>query len=320
MGDKAPDVVGAAEVQADLERELAAQELWANRYNINNFFGGREYGTVQDVDEYGNPITKWTVTDTMNPDMQAAAQSNLSAQRGLAQLGEANMARVYDAFRDPFDVNQYGQYQGLQDFEAPGQFSFGQRMEEFNFDPTGARQRAEDAAYARMTSRLDPRFESQQRQLETQLRNRGLAPGDQAYDSAMQNLGRERTDAYSAAMQEAIGMGRAETAQDFDIASGSYGIRGSALQDQFGRDITQAGYNQDLWRNLTDVDMQTADYANALQDRQLERDYLGRTLPLQETRSLLGGTMPAGQTSGGTQTAPGSMALPTPISFGGGGN
>jgi len=75
--------------------------------------------------------------------------------------------------------------------------------------PTGqeARDQAINAAYGQATSRLDPQFSQMQTSMQAQLANQGLVPGTQAYDAAMQNFGRQRNDAYTSAMNSAIGQG-----------------------------------------------------------------------------------------------------------------
>jgi hypothetical protein len=75
--------------------------------------------------------------------------------------------------------------------------------------PTGdaARQQAIDAAYGQAQSRLDPMFGQREEALRARLANQGLDPGSQAADAAMGNFGRERTDAYTQALANAIGQG-----------------------------------------------------------------------------------------------------------------
>lgn len=74
---------------------------------------------------------------------------------------------------------------------------------------SAARQQAIDAAYNQSASRLDPRFNQAQEQLQTQLANQGLDPNSAAYRNAMQQFGQQRNDAYQGAMNSAIGQGTA---------------------------------------------------------------------------------------------------------------
>ena len=82
-----------------------------------------------------------------------------------------------------------------------------------DYDPNTLRQAAEDASYQRATNRLDPRFEAEGNKMEIDLRNKGLRPGDQAYDSAMSTYGNTKNDAYEQARLGATGEGRAEAGQ-----------------------------------------------------------------------------------------------------------
>ena len=103
-----------------------------------------------------------------------------------------------------------------------------------------ARTRAEGAIYGQEQSRLDPRFQQQQHDLQTQLANQGLDPNSQAYQAQMGNFGRERNDAYQSAMNNAImgGGQEAQRQQGMDINSrmaplaGLQGMQGLTGQGQ----------------------------------------------------------------------------------------
>ena len=72
-----------------------------------------------------------------------------------------------------------------------------------------ARQGAIDASYGQATSRLDPMWQQREDQARTRLQNQGLDPNSEAYRNEMSALGRDRNDAYSGAMNMAIGQGTA---------------------------------------------------------------------------------------------------------------
>lgn len=99
-----------------------------------------------------------------------------------------------------------GQLGALAQQQAPGVdwASLGQM-------PTGdgARQQAIDSAYGQATSRLDPQFAQRESALRSQLLQQGLDPTSEAFRAEMGGLGRERNDAYSSAMNGAIGQGTA---------------------------------------------------------------------------------------------------------------
>lgn len=74
----------------------------------------------------------------------------------------------------------------------------------------GNGQRIEDAMMARARRLLDPQFAEQQRTMEQQLANRGLAPGSEAYDNAVSQFGRARNDAYESAANQSVMAGTQE--------------------------------------------------------------------------------------------------------------
>lgn len=85
----------------------------------------------------------------------------------------------------------------------------------FNFTGPGimggeqARDQAISGAYNQATSRLDPQWQQREEQQRTQLLNQGLDPQSEAYKNSMGQLGQQRNDAYSSAMNNAIGQGTA---------------------------------------------------------------------------------------------------------------
>lgn len=85
----------------------------------------------------------------------------------------------------------------------------------------GARTNAENAIYGSETSRLDPRFQQGEQQLQTQLANQGLTPGSEAYNNAYQNFQRSKNDAYQQAQYGAVmgGGQEAQRQQQMDLTS-----------------------------------------------------------------------------------------------------
>lgn len=95
------------------------------------------------------------------------------------------------------------QGQAAQSMSTP--FSFGQ----FGAMPTGdsARDQAINGAYGQAASRLDPMWNQREDQMRTRLMNQGLDPASEAFRNEMGNMGRDRNDAYTSAMNMAIGQG-----------------------------------------------------------------------------------------------------------------
>ena len=244
-GDKGPDVVGAAKEEGKQERLTAAQATMADRpdqydpfgsltWQKGGFSGGpRIPGTPPGIPGIGsyNP-NKWTQQYTLNEPMQNNFDSAMGVTNSMSGLREDAMARAEQEMSGDLDWGQFGQAEGLE------------------FDPTELRQRAEDAAYGRQTSRLDPQFEQRARETEVKLRNRGLRPGDEAYDNAMGNFNRGRNDAYEQARMGSVGMGMQEANQ------------------MFGQEV------------------KSTDMANALRDKNIQEYIDKRNFSLNEAQSL----------------------------------
>ena len=263
MGKSAPavpDYRGAAEETAQASREATNQQNYANRPDQFSPFGSLTYGTEEVTDPAtGQKVTKWSQNQNLNPESQAALDSQLALTRGRSDLGGALMPRVAEDYAQGMDFSKYGDPnmgvsaeaidmsdlpQGVSSLQA-GQYNSPELQKSLDYSGASEvgqagdyRNQAEDAMYNRRTSRLDPQFEGRQEALEVKLNNQGLRPGDQAYDSAMQSLGMERTDAYSAAQNEAIMSGGAEASRMFGMDMSRRG------QDISEADTAADFYNQ----------------------------------------------------------------------------
>lgn len=211
MGKKSPsppDVVGAAETEGAYSRETARDVTYADRPDQSGPLGQVRWGQEQGIDPAtGEPVTKWTQNQTLDPSLQSSLDSSLGMMSDRADLANTVNQRTFDEMGEAPDWAQFGEVEG--------------------FDPTQQRQAAEDAAYGRSTSRLDPRYASEANALEIKMRNQGLSPGDQAWDSAMDTFNRAKNDAYEQARFGATSEGRDE----FGVALQG-NERANALRDQ----------------------------------------------------------------------------------------
>lgn len=120
------------------------------------------------------------------------------------------------------------------------------------------RQKVVDALYNQQTSRLDPRYQQSQSDLDARLAAQGITQGSQAYDREQQNLARDRNDAYSTAMNSAITGGGAEETRLQNLALATRG-------QLFGENAAVAGVEgQNADRSQTGS-LTNAQMANALE-------------------------------------------------------
>lgn len=221
-GGSSPDVQGAARVEGIENRKTARDATYANRPDQYNPFGGIRWSQETTTDPgSGEEVTRWVQRQNLGAPYQKLLDDQTDSLQTLSGMQGASLSRAAQDLRGGPDFEQFGAASGLE------------------FDASELRQRAEDAAYQRSTSRLDPRFGQRRNDMEIKLRNQGLRPGEEAYDRAMGNLNRAENDAYEQARRGAVGTGRTEQ------------------QQAFGQQ------------------MQSTDFANALRDKNIE-EYLGQ--------------------------------------------
>lgn len=204
-GGSAPPVPDAAATAAaagasNINTAIAQSRL--NMVNQRNPYGSLTYrqtgtklvGTGKDA----HRVPIYTSTVRLSPAQQRLLNQQNALSGGVMGLGQGQLGRIGDAIGHPID------FSGL-----PAA-------------PTGNeadRQRVEDALYARQTARLDPQYQKQQTDLETQLVNSGFSRGSAGYRTALDDYSRQRDDAYAAARNDAIAGGGSEQSRLFGLES-----------------------------------------------------------------------------------------------------
>lgn len=193
-----PDYKGAAEATAASDRTNLRDQTWANRPEQITPWGSTTWDQERVKDPAtGEKVTQWTQNTALNADSQRA----LDAQLGLSANKSELAGGMYDRMAN--------EYSSEMDWSGLPEVGTG----------AGARDRAEGAIYDRSASRLDPQWEQRTGDMEAKLAAQGLRPGDAAYDRAMENMGRERTDAYQQATYGSIMGGGQEADRQYNLES-----------------------------------------------------------------------------------------------------
>jgi hypothetical protein len=154
----------------------------------------------------------------------AAAQQAASSQANVAAQTAANRPNQTNAFgaSTQWTHNPDGSWTQSQNLSPEMQGimgGLGQQMRDAYSQPfdngSAARQQAIDSAYGQATSRLNPQWDQRQEQMSAQLANQGLDPNSEAFRTALRQFGQDRNDAYSSAMNGAIGQGNQAQALTF---------------------------------------------------------------------------------------------------------
>jgi hypothetical protein len=133
-----------------------------------------------------------------------------------------------------------------------------------------ARNQVIDSVYGQFRSRLDPKFEGELIQKETQLANSGIARGSAAFSGAMDDFYRGRNDAYQGAQNAAIQAGGAEQSRLFGL--GSTARRDAISEQNYLRDSVGREQGQILGQQGQLASLQDRIRSRGAQERLSERE------------------------------------------------
>ena len=353
-GPAAPDYTAAAEKTAQSNKEATTAQTWANRADQTDPWGSLKWSSYVDTDPAtGQQVTKWKQTTELDPRLQSALDSQIAVQQGQSDIAQGLLGRVRDEYSSPMDWGQLQDWAGVPQAGnlQPTTFNFGgispqnidtsragtpQLQSSLNFGGVQnvqgsdqSRQRAENAIYQSATSRLDPQWQQQQSQMEAKLANQGITQGSAAYQQAMDNFNRQKTDAYQQASMGAITGGGAEAqrnqAMDLGLRQQQVGEIGQQGQfanqamaqgfgfgqqareqelaaqqalyqqqlgaGQYGLQGQQQQFQQQSAANAQNFQqqLQASNYANQLRQQQLTEAQQRRGFSLNEIQALLNG-------------------------------
>ena len=149
-----------------------------------------------------------------------------------------------------------------------------------------ARQQVIDSLYGQSQSRLDPRFESEQRAMENQLANSGIPRGSEAFSSAMRDFNLGKTDAYQTAQNAAIQAGGAEQSRLFGI--GTQARQNAIAEQNYLRSLPAAEQQQlmGMYGQEQGLRQGQFDAMGSVRDREIDEQLRQRQIPMQELQNL----------------------------------
>jgi hypothetical protein len=117
---------------------------------------------------------------------------------------------------------------------------------------------ARDAAYHQASGFLDPQWQNQQSALETKLANQGVMQNSEAWNKAMDDFNRQREFAYGQARDASMNQGLAAQGQLYN-----QGLQ--ANQNQFGQDLSAAGFTNSAQNQVATQGLQNRQIASQLE-------------------------------------------------------
>ena len=271
-----PTVVANAQSAANIASATAQQRL--NLINTHGPQGSVTYGA--DPTAPGG----YSQTTSLSPAEQATYDRQKAVENGALDTANGQLGRVNTALATPLDTNGLPALRGgAQGGAIQGAFDQGQALR-YGFDPgqqvqghaggdlEAARQEAQNAAYGQATSRLDPRFAQEDNQLRTRLVNQGLGENSDAFQTAMQNQGRVKNDAYNQATFGSIAAGNQAAQDQFARQIGQGQFANTAAGQEFSQNQGQAGFHNATAGQDYGQNQGAAQFANTAQQQGFQQN------------------------------------------------
>jgi hypothetical protein len=228
-GAPAPDYRGAAEEQATSSKENVAAQNWANRPTMNTPWGSQQWtpGTAIDPGT-GQQVTSWQSDITLAPEQQAALDAQMGIQQGRSEAAGTLLGQATEAFDEPFNWDDMTQQASLEDM---------------GYDPTQARDRAEQALFQRQMNMIEPQLTQSEEARRARMSAMGipLEGGSEAFRRAQEGMDTSRQRAYEQAALASIAGGGQEAGRELGLATGAAGFQNDLRRQQIAEQAQRRG-------------------------------------------------------------------------------
>lgn len=247
-----PDYVGAAQQTAQASANTTQSQTYANRPDINTPWSQQTWSQTPTWDPTtGTYVNQWTQNTNLVPQAQSALDSQLGVAQSQSDTANKLSKQGASALTAPLDWSKFtptGATPQAQTYGTPDAYA----------------NKAADAAYQEYTNRNQPLQQTALTNLDTQLQNQGLKPGDAAYDTAIKNLRNQQSDANTQA----------------DLGATQFGVQGGQTMQQEALAAGGQTYGQQL---------SSANYQDQLRQQQISEDLQKRGYTTNEINSILTG-------------------------------
>lgn len=305
---KSPDPYQTASAQTGSNISTAIANAMLGNVNQVTPYGSLSYDQTGTY-SWTDPTTKskydiptFTATQSLTPDGQAIQDSTIAAQKNLASTAETASGRLNSLMGSGVDLSKapsaataptlQGGIAGAGQIQSTLGNS-GAITNTYGTDFSADRQRVEDAIMSRAQSGLD----SDRRALEQRLADQGIGIGSAAYQSAMDDYGRQVNDMRTSA----ILAGGQEQSRLTGLEADRAAFENSAQQQGFGQSLARGQFRNDAQAQQFSQNSQSAAFGNnaATQQYDLQKDaraqylqeaYANRNQSLNEILGLQSGT------------------------------
>ena len=225
----APNPAAVSREQTRSNQETAAFNAALNRVNTYTPLGSSTY-TQTGKDASGAPIYRQDVN--LNPDSQALYEQQNQQSRQLGNIAGGMMDNIGDTYAKPIDTSAAPKLWGAEDLQ-------------------GERSQVQDALYNRQAAYLDPQWNQREGLFKSEMANKGIVEGSEAWRNALDDQNRARSFDYAQARNDAVLAGQGEMSTLSDISRGNRGMTLDEMYRERGQPLNE--FNS--LRSSSQVDM-----------------------------------------------------------------
>lgn len=245
----APDPKETAAAQSQMNKETAVAQYGLNATNQNTPQGSLTY---KQIGTWADGTPRFEANTTFSPGEQSVYDTNLATRQNVGNIGRDQSARIGTLLNSPVNLNN-------------------------------------EATEARLmelgSKRLDPRFERESAALDTNLLNRGILPGSEAYATARTQFDQGKNDAYNQLLLN----GRGQAVQEALTERNQPINEITALMS--GSQVSQPGFT-----NTPTPGVAPTDYIGA-QQQSLNQQNVGYQGQLAQNQALMSGLFGLGSSA-----------------------
>jgi hypothetical protein len=293
-----PDYVGAAQQTAQSSADTTEAQTVANRPNVNTPWSQQTWNATPTWDPTtGTYVNQWTENTNLTPVAQQALNSQMGAQAQISGTENTLAGQENQLATQPLDWSNFTAMAGTPQAQTYTNPTLQNSIDMSGVTPVSNSNtyanNAANAAFQQYTNQNQPLQQLAQTNLDTQLQNQGLKPGDAAYDQAMLQLRNQQSTANTQASLGAtqFGIQGGQIMQGEDLAANQNAFNQAGTQATFANTAAQSTLQNQLATGAQTYGQQTqsADYQDQLRQQQIAEDLQQRGFTTNEINAMMTG-------------------------------
>lgn len=293
-----PDYVGAAQATSDASAATTEAQTVANRPDVNTPWSSQTWNATPTWDPTtGTYVNQWTSNTSLVPQAQNALNSQLGVAENQSATADQLTAQANKTLTAPLDWSNFqamGATPQAQTYNTPNLQS--------NINTSGVTpvdtsntyaNNAANVAFQQYTNQNAPLQQRALTNLDTQLQNQGLKPGDAAYDTALNDLRNQQSTANTQASlgSTQFGVQGGQIMQGEDLANNQNQFNQAGTQATFANSAAQSTLQDQLTGGAQTYgqNLSSSDYENQVRQQQEAEDLTQRGFTTNEINAMLTG-------------------------------